>query len=234
MRTRTASTRPRLLSGSGLCKKSALLAGRVGRRVADRIRDSPSPRRTGRADFPHPALLKPWSQAHALDLRGLEPNSPEVLVIRSCLRQTKGSLTAPVQVSEQTLADMPVDLPRRVPRISKPEVVPPTFQLPIQPFNQFRDRLMTLMTIRHLRQLVPFPLQRFLRNLILSSGAIKHIERLMFDARCENSLLHSRGKGDFAEYGRVFMNRALRGRAETISHLMERGYSSILVRPWLG
>src|SRR5258707_231743 len=49
-------------------------------------------------------------------------------------------------MSEQTLADMPVDLPKRVPRISILEVVPPAFQVPIQPLNQLRYRLMTLMT----------------------------------------------------------------------------------------
>ena len=87
-----------------------------------------------------------------------------MLVIRGFFRQTKGPLAAPVQVSEQTVADMPVDLAKRVSRISKLEVVAPAFQVPIEPINQFRYRLMALMTVRHLRQLVPLPLQRLLRR----------------------------------------------------------------------
>src|SRR5258708_5759471 len=87
-----------------------------------------------------------------------------MLVIRSVFRQLTTPLAAPVQMSEQTLADMPVDLAKRLPRITVLKVVRPTFEVPIQPRNQFRDRLMALTTVRHLLQPVPLPLQRLLRR----------------------------------------------------------------------
>jgi hypothetical protein len=71
-------------------------------------------------------------------------------------------LAAPLQMLDETTTHEPVDLPVNTRRISKREVVRPAFQVPIQVVCHLRDLLETLMTVRHLVQLVPFALDSLL------------------------------------------------------------------------
>src|SRR5438445_2033100 len=64
----------------------------------------------------------------------------------------------------ETITNVRVDLSEGYARISKVEVVLPTFQVPVQLLNQLRDRLKTLTMIRHLVQLFPFLLQGLRRR----------------------------------------------------------------------
>src|ERR1039457_4575970 len=117
--------------------------------------DPLSPRRTGDADFPRPALLKTL----ALSLRRSrfgrarqthQPQPLQMRVPRSSFRRSIGPLTAPLEMPDQTAAYEPVDFPVHALGISKGKIVRPPFQMPIQLSNQFRDRLKALMTVRHL------------------------------------------------------------------------------------
>src|ERR1035438_9588176 len=65
---------------------------------------------------------------------------------------------------DQASAHVPVDLPVGARGIPNGKVVRPSFQVPIQLSNQARDRFETLMTVRHLVQLLPLPLDRLLRR----------------------------------------------------------------------
>src|ERR1035441_6086465 len=64
----------------------------------------------------------------------------------------------------QATAHVPVDLPVRTRGVPNGKVVRPPFQMPIQLSNQCRDRLKALMTVRHLVQLLPLPLDRLRRR----------------------------------------------------------------------
>src|SRR5438128_9462659 len=86
---------------------------------------------------------------------------------------------------------MPVDLTKRVPWISELEVVAPAFQVPIKLVNQCRYRLMALMTVRHLRQLVPFPLQRLLRRSHMQIPVAAAIP-VAVPAKCETQKVQTR------------------------------------------
>src|ERR1022692_2426349 len=61
---------------------------------------------------------------------------------------------------DQATAHVPVDLPVDAAGVPNGKIVRPPFQMPIQLSNQCRDRLTALMTVRHLVQLLPFPLDR--------------------------------------------------------------------------
>ena len=119
-----------------------------------------SPRRTGRADFPHPALLKTSGRGfRRFDSQKLEPEPLQMFVQRHPLRQLVRTLAAMMlQVIRQPIAEMPVDIPIRLSRVSHRKVAPPAFQLPIQPFHPSRDRRATLTAIRQLIDPIPFPL----------------------------------------------------------------------------
>ena len=64
-----------------------------------------------------------------------------------------------LEVVGQPIANVPVDLAVRTPRIAIAEVVGPAFQLPIDPDNQVRNRRTALRTIRKGIDRIPFPLQ---------------------------------------------------------------------------
>src|SRR6516225_565777 len=78
------------------------------------------------------------------------------------LRTTVWPLAAPLQMLDQTVPNVAFDLTVGTRGIPEGKVVHPSFQVPIQLSNQDRDRLMALTTIRHLMQLLPFPLDRLL------------------------------------------------------------------------
>src|ERR1039457_3873770 len=56
------------------------------------------------------------------------------------------------------------DLPVRTRGVPNGKVVRPPLQVPIQLPNQCQDRLKALMTVRHLVQLLPLPLDRLFRR----------------------------------------------------------------------
>jgi len=76
----------------------------------------------------------------------------------------EGPLAAPSQMLRETIANLRIDLSKGLPWIPKVEVVPPSFQAPVQLLNQLRDGLKTLPMIGHLVQLLPLLLQGFLRR----------------------------------------------------------------------
>ncbi len=78
------------------------------------------------------------------------------------LRRTVRPLTAPLQMLNQTALNVAFDLTVSAYWVSEGKVIRPTFQVPVQLANQDRDRLETLMTVRHLMQLLPLPLDRLL------------------------------------------------------------------------
>src|SRR6516162_5823056 len=80
------------------------------------------------------------------------------------LRTTVWPLAAPLQMLDQTVPNVAFDLTVGTRGIPEGKVVHPSFQVPIQLSNQDRDRLMALTTIRHLMQLLPFPLDRLSRR----------------------------------------------------------------------
>jgi hypothetical protein len=65
---------------------------------------------------------------------------------------------------DQTVPNIAFDLAVGADGIPQGKVVRPTCQVPIQLANQDRYRLEALVTIRHLMQLPPLPLDGFLRR----------------------------------------------------------------------
>src|SRR5260370_30842981 len=88
----------------------------------------------------------------------------EMPVVSHSFRWSKGPLAASSQVLRKTITNVQVDLSESHAWISEGEVVLPALQVPIELLNQVRERLPALTTIRHLMQLLPFPLQRFCRR----------------------------------------------------------------------
>ena len=89
---------------------------------------------------------------------------PEELIPRYSLRCAEWPLAASLQMSDESVAHLPVDFPVSACRIAIGKVVCPAFQVPIQFAYQYRDRLETLMTIRHFVQLIPFLLDGLRRR----------------------------------------------------------------------
>ena len=142
--------------------------GRVGERTTPRCGPL-SPHRTGRADFPHPALRKALHrrriQAVAQgSLQNSQPRFVEVLIAAAPFRRSEGPLAASPQMLRETIANVPVDLPEGHPRVPEAEVVRPAVQLPVQTLNQFRNRLEALVWPSHLFQLLPLLLQSLCRR----------------------------------------------------------------------
>ena len=86
-----------------------------------------------------------------------KPKFLDVLIPPDVRRRTIRPLTAPLQVPNQAAANEPVDLPPGPTRIAVAEVVRPSFQVPVESRNQFRQRGVALMNISHLAQLLPLP-----------------------------------------------------------------------------
>ncbi len=98
--------------------------GRVGERTTPRCGPL-SPHRTGRADFPHPALRKALHrrriQAVAQgSLQNSQPQFVEVLIVAAPFRRSEGPLAASPQMLRETIANVPVDLPEGHPRAGNP------------------------------------------------------------------------------------------------------------------
>src|SRR6202035_4484966 len=88
----------------------------------------------------------------------------EMPVVSHAFRWSKGPLAASSQVLRKTITNVQVDLSESHAWISEGEVVLPAVQVSVELLNQVRERLPALMTICHLMQLLPFPLQRFGRR----------------------------------------------------------------------
>src|SRR6267154_5195301 len=73
-------------------------------------------------------------------------------------------LAASLQMLDETALNIAIDLTVDAHGVPDGKVVRPASQMPIQLSNQNRNRLETLMTVGHLVQLLPLPLDRFLRR----------------------------------------------------------------------
>src|SRR5208337_780906 len=95
-----------------------------------------SPRRTGRADFPHPALAETLaaSMRRSLPVRsqGGQAQLFYLSVHRHTFRGSIGTLAAAPQMFPQAPLHVAIDLVEGVPRIAEAEVVAPTSQVAIQ------------------------------------------------------------------------------------------------------
>jgi hypothetical protein len=80
------------------------------------------------------------------------------------LRRPVRSLTAALQMLDQTALNVVLDLTVDAGRVSEGKVIDPAFQMPIQLSDERRNRLKTLMTVSHLVQLLPLPPDRLLRR----------------------------------------------------------------------
>src|SRR5271165_2116082 len=75
-----------------------------------------------------------------------------------------GPLAAALQMLDQSAPNISIDLTVGAGGVSEGEIVRPSFQVPIQLANQDRNWFEALMTIRHLVQLLPLPLDGLLRR----------------------------------------------------------------------
>ena len=121
-------------------------------------RRSPLPRRTGHADFPHPALARigssrKHSQRHQAQMF-------EVSVQANSLPATPATLTASAQVLSQADPHEMIDLPKRLARIAQSKIVGPASQVSVQSLDQFRQGCMALLWVDQLPQRLPFPSHR--------------------------------------------------------------------------
>src|ERR1044071_2256706 len=93
-----------------------------------------------------------------------KPQPPQVRVPARRLRRAVRPLAAPLQMLDQASCQVPIKLAKHAGGIPETEVVRPPSQVPIQLLHQPRDRLKALTRTRHLMQLLPFPLDGFLRR----------------------------------------------------------------------
>ena len=145
--------------GSGVVRAARLNNRRVGERTTPKCGPL-SPHRTGRADFPHPALRKALHrrriQAVArCNLQFPQTHIIDVLMVSAPFRRSAGPLAAPFQMLLETATNVPVDFPEGLLRRPESEVVCPAIQLPVQTLNQLRERSETLALASHLLQLLP-------------------------------------------------------------------------------
>src|SRR6266498_3214135 len=101
------------------------------------------PRRTGREDFPHPALPKTFVSAmRGRPSGGLlqvhQAHALEVLVVTHSLRRSKRPLAPTLNVLRQALAHVAIDLPKPFTRVPIAKVVRPPLKMSVELFNQLR------------------------------------------------------------------------------------------------
>ena len=120
------------------------------------------------------------SQAQATQRWALQVHQAhtlEVLVVTHSLRRSKRPLASPPNVLRQSLAHVAVDLPKPFTRVPVAKVVRPPLKMSVELINQLRQGLETYRSTHLLPQLLPLPLQSFLRYryveiALLSSFAI--------------------------------------------------------------
>src|ERR1700730_1043493 len=93
-----------------------------------------------------------------------QPPSLEMRIPRLSWSRLIGPLTASLEMLDKTGTHVPIDLPVSDQGIPDGKIVRPSFQVSIQLSYQDRNRLKALMTICHFMQLLPLPLNRFLRR----------------------------------------------------------------------
>src|ERR1017187_4880695 len=92
-------------------------------------------------------------------LQAYQSKTLDLLIVTNPFRRSEGPLAASSQMLRETISNVRVDLSEGHSRIAKVEIFLPALQVPVQPLNQYRDRLEALMTIRHLVQFLPFLLE---------------------------------------------------------------------------
>src|ERR1044072_8048205 len=123
----------------------------------------PLPRRTGHADFPHPALAKVVSaRKHS---QRYVAHVCQVSIDTDAFTHPPASLTTTVQVVFQSLAHETIDVPECLARGSQTKIIGPASQVAIQSFNQVRQWVAALFGAYPLTQRFSFPRHRFLRGL---------------------------------------------------------------------
>ena len=80
-------------------------------------------------------------------LQTQQSKSLDLLVVTDPFRRSEGPLAASSQMLRETITNVRVDLSEGHARIAKVEVVLPALQVPVQPLDQFRDRLKALLMI---------------------------------------------------------------------------------------
>src|SRR5437016_2966805 len=119
------------------------------RRYRDRSRhDLIPPRRTGHADFPHPALAIALTSGMRRQLHGPgrqvnQAHTLEVLEEAHPFRRSKGPLAAAARVLAQPPTYEDIDLTEGHARVSESEVVRPARELPVGLGDHGRQRLET-------------------------------------------------------------------------------------------
>ena len=93
----------------------------------------------------------------AVQLQRQQTQSLEMLVVANPFRRSEGPLAAASHMPRETLTDVRVDFPIRLPRLAKREVVSPALQVSIQFANQARQRYKAPLAANLLPQLSPFP-----------------------------------------------------------------------------
>jgi hypothetical protein len=119
-----------------------------------------APHRTGREDFPHPALPKtlitrPMQLTNRKQLQVHQPHAVEVFVIAHPCGWSKGSLASASCVLRKTLTYLGIDLPKPLTGIPIAKVVRPTLKMPVELFNQLRQRHKAALFVDHLPQPLP-------------------------------------------------------------------------------
>src|SRR3990172_10321917 len=111
--------------------------------------DSPSPPRTGRADFPHPALTTAvavgmYRQLHGRASQIHQAQALEVLVVGHPFRRSEGPLAATAHVDREPLTRVGVDRAEGVAGVSDSKIFRPARELSIETLDQLRQRHVTL------------------------------------------------------------------------------------------
>src|SRR5208283_2528637 len=127
-----------------------------------------SPRRTGRADLPHPALAETLaSSMHRLATLRSQRDQTQMFhlsVNRRTFGRPVGTLAAAPQMFPQAPLHVAVDLAESAARITIAKVAGPAFQVAIQLPDQLRNRDAILWRAGHLAQLRPLPRQGLRRR----------------------------------------------------------------------
>src|SRR5687767_6738054 len=122
-----------------------------------------APRRTGRADFPHPALLKALASGrHRFTAQSIQTQSTQVRVDTLPFGQLVGSLAPPLQMAPEPPLKVLGEMAKLPARIPPAEVIPPAFEVPVQFPDQLPDRPEVLPVTDHFPQAFSFTRHRLL------------------------------------------------------------------------
>src|SRR6266404_1373573 len=152
------------------------------RRYRDRSRhDLIPPRRTGHADFPHPALASALTSGMRRQLCGPgrqvhQAHTLEVLEVAHPFRRSKGPLAAAARVLAQPPTYEGIDLSKGHARVSEAEVVRPAGELPIDLCDHCRQWLETLLLADRLSQCLSPARHRFLRGVQVQISMLASVE----------------------------------------------------------